>query len=76
MKYLKTTYDINVMYARYVNAKENKVFERACKHEGMGVQFDYTAPATPWPKAELNRNLLPYLTEYMPYSMVGCYLLL
>ena len=45
------SYGINMKYAQGDNAGENEDFEKACKKEGMGIQFEYAvqgAPPTKW----------------------------
>ena len=43
----KAKYGISMEYARCDNAIENEDFERACKQEGIGIQFQYIVPGTP-----------------------------
>lgn len=47
IKDLRDTYGIKVKIIRCDNAGENLAFEEACKREGLGLRFEYTAPGTP-----------------------------
>ena len=47
IKNLKTKYGIQVQYLQCDNTEENIDFKRACKQEGMRMEFEYTAPDTP-----------------------------
>ena len=47
IKNLKTKYNIQVQYMCCNNAKENVDFERVCKQERMGLEFEYIAPGAP-----------------------------
>ena len=42
IKNLKTMYDIQVWYLHCDNAGENVDFERVCRQEGIGIEFEYT----------------------------------
>ena len=46
IKNLKYKYNLQVQYLHCDNAGENVVFKRPCKQEGLGVDFDYTAPGS------------------------------
>ena len=69
---LKATFSMNVKYARCDNAWENDDFERACRQEGMGIQFEYTMPGT---QQENGREKFSTLKEYLQFSTVENYLL-
>ena len=56
VKDLKATYGINVKHARYNNTGENEDFKRACKQEGMGIQFEYTMPHTLQQNGQVKRK--------------------
>ena len=43
IKNLKNKYNLHVQYLCCDNAKENIDFEKACKQEELGVDFEYTA---------------------------------
>ena len=47
VKNLKSKYNIQVQYLCYDNTGENVDFEKACKQEGMGMEFEFTTPGTP-----------------------------
>ena len=42
IKNLKT--DMQVRNAQCNKARENEGFEQICKQEGMGIEFEYSAP--------------------------------
>ena len=44
IKNLKTKKNIQGQYLCCDNLRENVNFERACKQEGIGMEFEYTAP--------------------------------
>ena len=44
---LKNKYDVQVQYLYCDNAGESMAFKKACKQEGLGVDFEYTAPGMP-----------------------------
>ena len=35
---------MQVQYLHYDNAGENVAFKKACKQEGLGIDFEFTAP--------------------------------
>ena len=47
IKNLKTKYNIQVQYLHCNNAGKNVDFERACKQQGVRMEFKYAAPGTP-----------------------------
>ena len=47
IKTLKAKYDIQIRYTQCNNARENEDFESICKQEGMGIEFECTAPSMP-----------------------------
>ena len=47
IKNLKNKYNMQVQSLCHDNAGENVAFEKACKQEGLGMDFKYTAPARP-----------------------------
>ena len=44
---MKEKHNITVKIVRCDNAGENEAFKEACKQEGLGISFEYTAPRTP-----------------------------
>ena len=46
IKDLKTKYNLQVQQLWCKNAGENQAFEWACDQEGLGINFEYTAPGT------------------------------
>ena len=44
---LKAKYNLQAQYLQCDNTGENVPFEKACKQEGLGVDFKYTAPDMP-----------------------------
>ena len=47
IKDLKTKYNWQVQRLQCDNLGGNQAFERACNQEGLGINFEYTAPGTP-----------------------------
>ena len=47
VKNLKIKFNLQVQCLHCDNAGENQAFKRACKPEGLGINFEYTAPGTP-----------------------------
>ena len=47
IKDLKTKYNLQVQRLRCDNTGENQAFKKACNQEGLGIDFEYTAPGTP-----------------------------
>ncbi len=45
-----------VKYIRCDNAGENVALEMACKQEGLGIKFEYTAPGTPQQNGRVERK--------------------
>ena len=56
IKHLKTTLNYQVKFIRCDNAGENLKLEEACKKEGLGVTFEYTAPKTPQQNGRVERG--------------------
>jgi hypothetical protein len=56
IKELKTKHDKTVKYIRCDNAGENKATDTACAKEGLGIQFEYTAPGTPQQNGRVERK--------------------
>ena len=50
------THNIIPKIIRCDNAGENIVFEQACKSEGLGIKFEYTAPGTPQQNGRVERK--------------------
>ena len=71
VKNFKTVYNIQVQYLCYNNAGEDIAFRKACKQEGMGMDFVFNTHDTPQQKAVLNGNLQPSSFRYVVCSTVG-----
>jgi transposase InsO family protein len=56
IKELKTKHNKTVKYIRCDNAGENKATDTACAKEGLGIQFEYTAPGTPQQNGRVERK--------------------
>ena len=56
IKDLKSKHGINVKYIRCDDAGENTKLEEACLKEGLGIQFEYTAPGTPQRNGRVERK--------------------
>ena len=57
VKTLKANNNIVVKTIRCDNAGENEALEADCKQEGLGIQFEYTAPYTPQQNGRVERML-------------------
>ena len=44
---LKIKLNLQVQRLRCNNAGKNQAFERTCKQEGLGIDFEYSIPGTP-----------------------------
>ena len=44
---LKTKYNLQIQCLHCDNAGENQAFDQTCDQEGLGIDFEYTAPGTP-----------------------------
>jgi hypothetical protein len=53
---LKQAYDIEVKTIRCDNSGENNALQRICKHEGLGIKFEYTTPNTPQQNGRVERR--------------------
>ena len=47
IKDIKIKYNITVKTIRCDNSGENKILRKICESEGLGIEFEYTAPGTP-----------------------------
>ena len=56
LKELLAKYGKVVKYIRCDNAGENKALEKECKVQGLGIQFEYTAPGTPQHNGRVERK--------------------
>jgi len=56
IKNLKTKYNLQVHRVRCDNAGENQAFEKVCNQEGLGIDFEYTAPGTPQQNGRVERK--------------------
>ena len=54
-KYSKTAKDIDIQHICSNDDSENEAFERLCKQEGMGVEFEYTTPDPPQQNGQFER---------------------
>jgi transposase InsO family protein len=54
--HLKAKHGRTVKFIRCDNAGENKALEKACLKEGLGIQFEYTAPGTPQQNGKVERK--------------------
>ena len=64
---LKIKFNLQVQYLHCDNAGENQALKKKnCKQEGLGVDFEYTAPGMPQ-----QNGCIPYSTRYMPCLMVA-----
>ena len=56
IKDLKEKHSVQVKRIRCDNAGKNRSLETMCKQEGLGIQFEYTAPGTPQQNGCLERK--------------------
>jgi transposase InsO family protein len=56
VKDLKVKHKKRVKFIRCDNAGENKAFEKECLKEGLGIQFEWTAPGTPQQNGRVERK--------------------
>ena len=56
LKDLREKYMSPVKYIRCDGAGENCALDEACKQEGLGIQFEYTAPGTPQQNGKVERK--------------------
>ena len=56
VKELEQENDIKVASIRLDNSGENRALEAACKQEGMGTKFEFTAPNTPEHNGRVERK--------------------
>ena len=56
IKELKQAYDIDVKIIRCDNSGENNSLQKACKQEGLGIKFEFTAPDTPQQNGRVERR--------------------
>jgi transposase InsO family protein len=56
LKDLKSKHDKTVKLIRCDNAGENKSLQKLCEQEGLGIQFEYTAPGTPQLNGRVERK--------------------
>ena len=47
VKNLKIKFNLQIQYLCWNNAGENQAFKKTCKEEGLGINFEYTAPGMP-----------------------------
>ena len=56
IKELEQENDIKVASIRLDNSGENRALEAACKQEGLGIKFEFTAPNTPEQNGRVERK--------------------
>jgi hypothetical protein len=56
LKDLKSKHNKTVKLIRCDNAGENKSLQKLCEKEGLGIQFEYTAPGTPQLNGRVERK--------------------
>ena len=64
MKNFKNEYNMQVQYLHYNNAGENVALKKACKQEGLLVNFEYTALGMPQQNGCVEQKFTTLLTEY------------
>ena len=65
---LKIKSNLQVQYLHCDNAGENQAFKKTCKQEGLGINFQYTAPGMPQ-----QNGCIPMLNggKFTPYLQSG-----
>ena len=71
IKNLKTKYNIQVQYLHHDNAGENVALKKACKQEGMGMEFEFITPGNPQQNCYVEWKLLHFSTGYASSSTAG-----
>ena len=57
MKELKAKYGIDIKYVRLDNSGENRVLQKACSKQNLGIIFEFTAPGTPQQNSVAERKI-------------------
>ena len=57
MKELKAKYGIVIKYVRLDNSGENRVLQKACLKQNLGIIFEFTAPDTPQQNSVVERKI-------------------
>ena len=57
MKELKAKYGIDIKYVRLDNSGENRVLQKACSKQNLGIIFEFTAPGTPQQNSVVERKI-------------------
>ena len=57
MKELKAKYGIDIKYVRLDNRGENRVLQKECSKQNLGIIFEFTAPGTPQENSMVERKI-------------------
>ena len=57
MKELKAKYGIDIKYVRLDKSGENRVLQKACSKQNLGIIFEFTAPGTPQQNSVVGRKI-------------------
>ena len=57
MKELKAKYGIDIKYVRLDNSGENRVLQKECSKQNLGIIFEFTAPGTPQQNSVVERKI-------------------
>ena len=69
IKDLKTKYNLWVQQLQCNNAGENQAFKKAYNQEGLGINFEYTAPGTSQQNGRFVQLSSPYAQWWKIYSV-------
>ena len=57
MKELKAKYGIYIKYVRLDNSGENRVLQKECSKQNLGIIFEFTVPGTPQQNSVVERKI-------------------
>ena len=57
MKELRAKHGIDIKYVRLDNSGENRVLQKACSKQNLGIIFEFTAPGTPQQNSVVERKI-------------------
>ena len=57
MKEIKAKYGIDIKYVRLDNSGENRVLQKECSKQNLGIIFEFTAPGTPQQNSVVERKI-------------------
>ena len=57
IKELKAKYGMDIKYVRLDNSGENKILQKECDKQNLGIIFEFTAPGTPQQNSVVERKI-------------------